>query len=62
MAHTQTHTDIQTDRISKKSTIKRSKSHKNADGLTHRTSFTTMLTPDIQKGFSVIVNHRVKRG
>jgi len=47
MAHTQTHKDIktdrQTDRISKKSTIKHSKGHKNADGLTHRSSFTRSL-------------------
>jgi len=43
MAHTQTHKNIQTDRISKKSTIKHSKSHKNADGLTHRSSFTVMI-------------------
>ena len=43
MAHTQTHTDIQTDIISKKSTIKHRKSLKNADGLTHRSSFTRSL-------------------
>ena len=41
--NTHLHTDKQTDRISKKSTIKHSKSHKNADGLTHRTSFTRSL-------------------
>jgi len=47
MAHTQTHIDMQTDRqtdiISKKSTIKHSKSQKNADGLAHRSSFTRSL-------------------
>ena len=43
MAHTQTHKDIQTDRISKKCTIKHTKSHKNADRLTHRSSFTRSL-------------------
>jgi len=42
MAHTQTQKDIQTDRqtdrISKKCTIKHTKSHKNADGLTYRST------------------------
>jgi len=36
MARKQTHKGIQTDRISKKCTIKHSNSHKNADGLAHR--------------------------
>jgi len=42
MAHVKTY--IRADRISKKSTIKHSKSHKNADGLAHRSSFTRSLS------------------